>query len=127
LSIDNFSEVKLTASLVELEPADEELGEGEGLLGSVDVNPWHVHIVDEDDHLFARCLWAVVFEGPLVDVFFNDVLEVERGSSRREVDVQEHVFFLVEFLEACLHSYGLCRSGLTAEHHWGFPLHALVE
>jgi hypothetical protein len=76
LSVNNFSKFPLTTSLIELESTDEELAECQRLLCSICVDFRHVHIINENDHLFASCFWSVVLESSLVNVLFDDVLEV---------------------------------------------------
>jgi hypothetical protein len=77
LAVDNVSELKVSSSLIELVSADQELKQSIWLLGSINVNDWHVKIIDEHNELLSSCLWSVLFEGSLVNVFFNDLLEVQ--------------------------------------------------
>jgi len=76
LSINNFSQLKIATSLVKLLSSNQEESQGEGLLGTINVDLWHVHVINEDNHPFTSTLWAVLFECLFVDVLLDDLLEV---------------------------------------------------
>lgn len=74
--------------MIELKSADEEEAESKWLLGTIDIDLWHVHVVDEHNHLLTSSFGSILFEGLLVDVLHEVLLEVSSGGSRREVDIQ---------------------------------------
>lgn len=117
LHIDNVSELEVATTLVKLVAFNEELKQGVRRLGTVFVNDGHVQVIDEEDHLLASGLGSVGFEGSLINVLLNDVLEVAGGGTGREVDVQEEVLLLVELAEGTEDSDSLGGTRVTTEHH----------
>jgi hypothetical protein len=77
LCVDNLSQLKVVLGLVvELQSTNEEEAKSQRLLGSIDVDLWHVHIINEDDHSLSGSLGTILLEGLLVDVFHEVVLEI---------------------------------------------------
>jgi len=76
LGVDYLAKLKITTALVELIALNKELKKGVGLLSSVLINLWHVEIINEEDQLLASCLWTILLEAALVNVFFEVLLEV---------------------------------------------------
>jgi hypothetical protein len=81
LCVDDFTELEVTSSLVELVSLHQELKQGVRLLGTVLINLGHVEIVNEQNELLAGSLGTVLLKGALVNVLFKVLLEVSRGSS----------------------------------------------
>ena len=81
MCVDDFTELEVTSSLVELVSLHQELKQGVRLLGTVLINLGHVEIVNEQNELLAGSLGTVLLKGALVNVLFKVLLEVSRGSS----------------------------------------------
>jgi hypothetical protein len=81
LCVNDFTELEVTSTLVELISLNQELEEGVRLLGTVLIDLGHVEIVNEEDELLAGGLGTVLLKGTLINILFKVLLEVGRGSS----------------------------------------------
>jgi len=104
--------------LVELVSLDQELKQSVWCLSTVLVDDGHVKIINKQHHLLARRLWSISLQRSLINILFDDVLEVLRGGSRREVDIKEDVPIRVQLSESRKDSDGLGGTRVTTKHDW---------
>jgi hypothetical protein len=81
LCVDDFTELEVTSTLVELVSLNQELEQGIGLLSTILINLRHVKVINEEDKLLAGSLGTILLKGTLINVLFKVLLEVSRGSS----------------------------------------------
>lgn len=113
--------------MVKLQSTNEEKTKCEWLLSTINIDLWHVQIINEDYHLLAGSLWSVLFESLFIDILHEVLLKVSSRSPRREVDVQDLIFITIELGEAGLDSDCFGCSRLTAEASWLLQRHYLFQ
>mmetsp|Transcript_21123 Transcript_21123/g.39635 ORF Transcript_21123/g.39635 Transcript_21123/m.39635 type:complete len:344 (-) Transcript_21123:2669-3700(-) len=86
--------------------------QGDGLLGSVNVNLGHVHVVDEDDQFLASGR-AVDATGPLVDIVLNVQLHVPTAGLATHIDGELGELLGIQALGVVLDGQGLGSSALS--------------
>mmetsp|Transcript_10708 Transcript_10708/g.17520 ORF Transcript_10708/g.17520 Transcript_10708/m.17520 type:complete len:232 (+) Transcript_10708:14450-15145(+) len=98
------------ATIIHAASLHQQLEQSDRLLGAISVHQRHVQVVDESDQSLAH--WrAIRVLGALFNVVLQNTLDVQRGSSTGEVDVEDLRLVLVHLAQVVLdrHRLGSAR------------------